>query len=90
MASDSMGSYADVSETIAAMTAKKVDILIGTQMIAKGHHFSDLAVVGVVDADLGLAMKKYVPWVYFLASFLPAIGRALPLRVRALVWVRWP
>ena len=55
MASDSMGSYADVSETIAAMTAKKVDILIGTQMIAKGHHFSDLAVVGVVDADLGLA-----------------------------------
>ena len=55
MASDSMGSYADVSETIAAMTARKVDILIGTQMIAKGHHFADLAVVGVVDADLGLA-----------------------------------
>lgn len=55
MASDSMGSYGDLSDTIKAMSEKQVDILIGTQMIAKGHHFADLAVVGVVDADLGLA-----------------------------------
>ena len=31
-----------------------VDIIIGTQMIAKGHHFPNLKLVGVVDADLGL------------------------------------
>lgn len=55
MASDSTGSYNDMSQIIADMSAKKIDILIGTQMIAKGHHFADLAVVGVVDADLGLA-----------------------------------
>jgi primosomal protein N' (replication factor Y) len=55
MASDSMGGHDDMAETIQAMTDKKMDILIGTQMIAKGHHFADLAVVGVVDADLGLA-----------------------------------
>ncbi len=55
MASDSMGNYNDMSQIIADMGAKKIDILIGTQMIAKGHHFADLAVVGVVDADLGLA-----------------------------------
>jgi len=55
MASDSMGGQADLAETIQAMTEKRMDILIGTQMIAKGHHFADLAVVGVVDADLGLA-----------------------------------
>ena len=55
MASDSMGGQADMAETIQAMTEKRMDILIGTQMIAKGHHFADLAVVGVVDADLGLA-----------------------------------
>ena len=30
------------------------DIIIGTQMIAKGHHFPHLTLVGVVDADLGL------------------------------------
>ena len=32
----------------------KIDIIIGTQMAAKGHHFPDLTLVGVVDADLGL------------------------------------
>ena len=31
-----------------------LDVLIGTQIIAKGHHFPDLTLVGVVDADLGL------------------------------------
>jgi len=32
----------------------KYDIIIGTQIIAKGHHFPNLTCVGVVDADLGL------------------------------------
>lgn len=32
----------------------EIDIIIGTQMVAKGHHFPDLTLVGVVDADLGL------------------------------------
>lgn len=31
-----------------------IDIIIGTQMVAKGHHFPNLTLVGVVDADLGL------------------------------------
>ncbi len=34
--------------------AGEVDIIIGTQIIAKGHHFPNLTFVGVVDADLGL------------------------------------
>jgi primosomal protein N' (replication factor Y) len=55
MASDSMTTYKELSETIHAMLDKKIDLLIGTQMIAKGHHFADLGAVGVVDADLGLA-----------------------------------
>jgi primosomal protein N' (replication factor Y) len=37
------------------MLAGEVDILIGTQMIAKGHHFPKLEFVGIIDADLGLA-----------------------------------
>jgi primosomal protein N' (replication factor Y) len=32
----------------------ELDILIGTQMIAKGHHFPKLEFVGIIDADLGL------------------------------------
>jgi primosomal protein N' (replication factor Y) (superfamily II helicase) len=43
---------ADLAE---AMTAGRYDILIGTQIVAKGHHFPLLTLVGVVDADLGLA-----------------------------------
>ena len=37
------------------MAAGEIDLLIGTQVVAKGHHFPKLTVVGVVDADLGLA-----------------------------------
>ncbi len=55
MTSDSMTTYKEMSETINDMIEKKIDLLIGTQMIAKGHHFADLGAVGVVDADLGLS-----------------------------------
>src|SRR5580693_7437902 len=37
-----------------AMAAHRYDVLIGTQIVAKGHHFPMLTLVGVVDADLGL------------------------------------
>lgn len=43
-----------VKETLAAIHDGDIDIIIGTQMIAKGHHFPELTLVGVVDADLGL------------------------------------
>ena len=46
-------------ETLAAMLDDiergAIDIIIGTQMVAKGHHFPHLTLVGVIDADLGLA-----------------------------------
>ena len=37
------------------MRDHRLDVLIGTQVIAKGHHFPDLTLVGVVDGDLGLS-----------------------------------
>ncbi len=42
-------------KTLAAFTRGETRLLIGTQIIAKGHHFPDLTLVGVIDADLGLA-----------------------------------
>jgi primosomal protein N' (replication factor Y) len=36
------------------MVEHRYDVLIGTQIVAKGHHFPMLTLVGVVDADLGL------------------------------------
>ena len=41
-------------EVLGRITAGKTDIIIGTQLVAKGHHFPQLATVGVVDGDLGL------------------------------------
>ncbi|MEM6602609.1 MAG: primosomal protein N' [Pseudomonadota bacterium] len=42
------------ADLLAEIRLGKVDILIGTQMIAKGHDFPNLTTVGVIDADLGL------------------------------------
>ena len=55
LASDSLESHTALQARIEAMERGEVDVLIGTQMIAKGHHFDKLALVGVVDADLGLS-----------------------------------
>ncbi len=43
-----------VRELVARMENNEIDILIGTQIVAKGHNFPNLTFVGVVDADLGL------------------------------------
>lgn len=52
---DSVTTPAQMREVVEAMEKQHLDILIGTQMITKGHHFPNLTLVGVVDADLGLA-----------------------------------
>jgi primosomal protein N' (replication factor Y) len=43
------------AEFVAAMECGDIEILIGTQIVAKGYHFPNLTLVGVIDADLGLA-----------------------------------
>lgn len=39
---------------IERILGREVDIIIGTQIIAKGHHFPHLTLVGIIDADIGL------------------------------------
>ncbi len=53
--SDTMWSPARAAALVAAVEAREIDILIGTQLVTKGYHFPELTLVGVVDADLGLA-----------------------------------
>jgi primosomal protein N' (replication factor Y) len=55
MASDTLPGPHAVAELVRRMDQHQIDILIGTQVMAKGHHFPMLTLVGVVDADLGLA-----------------------------------
>ena len=54
LSSDNATSFTAISKIIDKMEHKETDILVGTQIIAKGHHFPDLTLVGIVDADLGL------------------------------------
>jgi primosomal protein N' (replication factor Y) len=55
MASDTMPGPHAAAEASRAIAAREVDLIIGTQIVAKGWHFPHLTLVGVVDADLGLA-----------------------------------
>ena len=55
LSSDLVASVEHMREELAEISAGRVDIVIGTQLVAKGHHFPLLNLVGVIDADLGLA-----------------------------------
>lgn len=46
-------------ETLNAFRSGKVDILVGTQMIAKGLHFPNVTLVGIVNADLSLHLPDF-------------------------------
>jgi primosomal protein N' (replication factor Y) (superfamily II helicase) len=52
--SDTLINRHEATAAVERMIAGEIDILIGTQMAAKGHHFPNLTLVVVVDADLGL------------------------------------
>ena len=54
LSSDLFGSARALKETIASIAEGGTDIIIGTQLVAKGHNFPLLTLVGVIDADLGL------------------------------------
>ena len=54
LSSDFVTNFKEVQAIIKEMEEDKIDILIGTQILAKGHHFPELTLVGIVDADLGL------------------------------------
>jgi primosomal protein N' (replication factor Y) len=54
LASDTADSNEALKDMLEQIRSGAIDIVIGTQIIAKGHHFPNLTLVGVIDADLGL------------------------------------
>lgn len=54
LSSDLFGSARALKEEIVKIAEGAADIIIGTQIVAKGHNFPLLTLVGVIDADLGL------------------------------------
>ncbi len=59
MDADAMQRKEAYRETLGAFRTGKIDILVGTQMIAKGLHFPNVTLVGIVNADLGLHMPDF-------------------------------
>jgi primosomal protein N' (replication factor Y) (superfamily II helicase) len=59
MDADSMSRKDAYRETLLAFRAGKIDILVGTQMIAKGLHFPNVTLVGIINADLALHMPDF-------------------------------
>jgi primosomal protein N' (replication factor Y) len=55
LSSDLVESVERLREELDEVADGRFDIIIGTQLVAKGHHFPKLNLVGVIDADLGLA-----------------------------------
>ena len=55
ISSDVVENAAKMALITEQINQQKLDVIVGTQMITKGHHFPHLTLVGVIDADLGLA-----------------------------------
>lgn len=55
VASDTLERPSAMAALVEAIERGQIDIIVGTQVLAKGHHFPGLTLVGVVDADLGLS-----------------------------------
>jgi primosomal protein N' (replication factor Y) (superfamily II helicase) len=59
MDADSMSRKEAYRETLRDFRAGKIDILVGTQMIAKGLHFPNVTLVGIINADLALHLPDF-------------------------------
>jgi primosomal protein N' (replication factor Y) (superfamily II helicase) len=56
---DTMRRRGEVSRTLGRFGRGELDVLVGTQMIAKGHDFAAVTLVGVVSADMGLGLADF-------------------------------
>lgn len=64
-----------LNNILLSMHNKKINILIGTQMVAKGHDFSNLSLVGVICADTGLYMADFRAAEKTLQTLIQVAGR---------------
>ncbi len=74
--SDSVARKGAMDVALAAATAGSADILVGTQMLSKGHHFPKLTLVAVVNADQGLFGTDFRADERLAQSIVQVAGRA--------------
>jgi len=73
---DSMRSKDALTDMMNAVNAGEVDILVGTQMLAKGHDFPNLTLVGVLDTDSALFSPDFRASERLFAQLMQVAGRA--------------
>ena len=74
--SDSMARKGAIDEALDLATSGEADILVGTQMLSKGHHFPKLTLVGIVNADQGLFGSDFRSDERLAQSIVQVAGRA--------------
>ena len=76
VSSDTMMSRGALERLVSKMESGELDIIIGTQILAKGHHFPNLTLVGVVDADMGLFGTDFRSPEHTFQQLFQVAGRA--------------
>ncbi len=76
VSSDTIASRMALERLVKKMEAGEIDIVIGTQILAKGHHFPNLTLVGVVDADMGLFGTDFRAAEHTFQQLFQVAGRA--------------
>jgi len=76
MDADTTRKKGDYETILAAFAAGEADVLIGTQMIVKGHDFKNVTLVGVLAADLSLYASDYRAGERTFQLLAQAVGRA--------------
>jgi primosomal protein N' (replication factor Y) (superfamily II helicase) len=56
---DSVRRKGAAADILRSMSAGEIDVLVGTQMVAKGHDFPRVTLVGVISADVGLGLADF-------------------------------
>ena len=88
MDSDSMRGKDAYAKTLGDFARGKIDILVGTQMIAKGLHFPNVTCVGVINADLALQIPDFRASERVFQLLMQVSGRSGRGQVRGEVFVQ--
>ena len=76
VSSDTISSRQSLERLVHKMECGEIDIVIGTQILAKGHHFPNLTLVGVVDSDMGLFGTDFRAAEHTFQQLFQVAGRA--------------
>jgi primosomal protein N' (replication factor Y) len=91
---DSTKSKGSADELFGSIHDGAVDIVVGTQMIAKGHDYQSVGLVGVIDADASLFSQDYRAGERLFAQLMQVAGRAgrsgKSTQSRVIIQTRYP